>query len=1320
MLQFATIIIKLRIIMNKNHRVIWNCVRNCFVVASEKAKTNGKSSSTKSTVAAAVAAVFLSPGMASAVCSGASPVATLLSTSQCYTDIDVTINNGAGVTELNGNAIQIVSDYSSLLLNNGSLSGQVTSVDAQNGAGYIYSQPAAINNAAVLISGNLDGSLTNSSSGIISGEIDGSATATSADATYAYAYAYAGNRSQSHASGISVVDIGIAGIFSNSGQIHAVATASGTSSASVLKAADGTNDNAYAHAYSGRTFAEGMLINGNLNGGFLNDTVGSISALATTTATAAALLDNDIYTGGNGYVSSKSNSYSIAYGVHVGGGMGTDSSFNNRGSISANSISTAIGSASASSQYTYANAYSGARAYAGAYGLKVGNTIDLNSSINNDGVINSTASSITNTSASGSAIAMDALSRNNSYATAYGIKLNGGIMGGELTNQNIINATASGDSFSSAVGSGNVTSRANGGSSANGIIVRGFYNGAQYISLDGVIENSGHITSSSTGSSNSTANSTASIDNVTAGASSFASGYANTNGIYLNNFLAANASLANNGNVAANSTSTSNLSVATSNVTGDNAYANAYAGGRGDARSIGLGLGGGLLAGSSITNNSVINATADSDVTSNATANVTSLLSSAYAHSIARTYAKAYGLSIGSGGLDAGSSVSNHGNISAIANANAIASASTTGTNVTSDANAYSKAYATGVYIRGGMTTGATFDNTGSITSVATSTTQATAANTVNETKYARAYGVVFKNELQTGSTFSNTGTISALSNGADAEAYGVKINAPLNGSFINSGKISGATSADPTRGFSVYIDSGAGTVDNQLGGILQGNLYVGGTVAVTNSGTIYLPKGADAQIAGDYSQASSGVLKIDVSGADAVDYGKLAVAGTATIAGKADINVNTVNSLAIGQKLLGVVSAGTLVGNFTGVTDNSALFNFNSLVNANNIDLEVIKGLTATQAVLSTGNTSGTGAAGVFDNIIDGGTNVGAGMGAVITALGKLDTEKKVSDAVSQTLPLLTGGLPIAISNTLHETTRIVQSRQEGQQGSSSGDEFFGDKNAWFKPFGSWANQNDRKGVSGFDANTYGMMIGADSEISDTNRVGIAFAYAHSNIDGNSSIANQSASVNTYEVLAYGSHSIDDLTELSAQADIGQHNNKGTRNITLMGSVAKSDFTSWSGHVGLGLAHTYVLTEKTSLTPSVRADYTMIRDGGYNETGAGALNLNVNSNTTHELIFGLDGKITHVISDNAKLLANLGFGYDAINDKASITSAFAGAPSAAFVTNGIESSPWLVRGGLGVISKASETVEISARYDIEARKDFDNQTASVKVKWSF
>jgi uncharacterized protein with beta-barrel porin domain len=76
--------------------------------------------------------------------------------------------------------------------------------------------------------------------------------------------------------------------------------------------------------------------------------------------------------------------------------------------------------------------------------------------------------------------------------------------------------------------------------------------------------------------------------------------------------------------------------------------------------------------------------------------------------------------------------------------------------------------------------------------------------------------------------------------------------------------------------------------------------------------------------------------------------------------------------------------------------------------------------------------------------------------------------------------------------------------------------------------------------------------------------------------------------------------------------------------------------------------------------------------------------------------------------------------GYDALGERSSITAAFAGAPTAAFVTQGIDPERWLGRGGLGVVYQLKDGLELNARYDAELREDFSNQTASVSFRMSF
>ncbi|MGO4157828.1 autotransporter domain-containing protein [Cupriavidus sp. YAF13] len=531
---------------------------------------------------------------------------------------------------------------------------------------------------------------------------------------------------------------------------------------------------------------------------------------------------------------------------------------------------------------------------------------------------------------------------------------------------------------------------------------------------------------------------------------------------------------------------------------------------------------------------------------------------------------------------------------------------------------------------------------------------------------------------------------------------------------------------------------------------------YISVASGLNNAGTLAVAPGATATIDGNYTQSASGVFQTGL-GAKGT-YGKLVVRGTADLSASNKINVNVAGAPALvaGTSVQpGVISAAQLrAGPTFTVTDNSALFDFIATRNGNAVDLCVARAgasscsaapvtltpdpaspssptptptpaptpvITVVSSVTGAQNTPGLGAARVLDALISQGAGAPAAMTPVITALGTLPTEQAVSDAVKQTLPLMVAGMTDVNSAAMHATNRVIQSRQEANRGLSSGDEFVSDRQVWFKPMGSWAKQGDRDGVAGYKANTYGMVLGADTVVSDNVRVGGAFSYMHSRIDGNSPVAAQSASVDGYRLISYGSYSLDPRTDISVQADLGAGRNEGQRNINFGGlnSRASSSYNSWNAHVRAGIGRVFNLQPTTTFTPSLRADYTFIQDAAYTETGADALSLAVAKNSARELILSTEARLNQSLTEHAMFSANLGVGYDALARQSAITAGYVGG-GAQFVTRGMAPSRWLMRAGLGFVVTSSKAMEVSVRYDAEVRERFTNQTASVKVRLPF
>lgn len=508
----------------------------------------------------------------------------------------------------------------------------------------------------------------------------------------------------------------------------------------------------------------------------------------------------------------------------------------------------------------------------------------------------------------------------------------------------------------------------------------------------------------------------------------------------------------------------------------------------------------------------------------------------------------------------------------------------------------------------------------------------------------------------------------------------------------------------------------------------MVGALQIASASDLANSGEIVLKSGVDldnigntgaataSSLGGNFTQTASGVLTIAANGYAGGDYSTLSVSGTASVAGTLHVDVQS--GLTSSGTLASVITSSGLTNRISSVTDNSLQYAFTAVSNGNNVDLAVTDtGLTTVADAVAGVSHQSLAAARVFDQLIASGSG---DMQEALTAICSSNSAAEVADKVEQTLPLLTGGSMMVTGAALASVNRVVQARIDANRGMSSGDQFYGDRNFWMKPFGSHAVQDERDGVAGYKVNTWGLATGIDAAVSPLLRLGAAFAYANGDVGSNSSTVRQGAEVDMYQLIGYGSYSLDERTELNFQADAGINQTDAHRNLSLVSAVASSSYESQTAHLGVGVGRTYPLSPRTSLTPSMRVDYTWIRDDGYSESGAGALNLNVRSRSTEALVFGVDGKLSHQVDERFSVTGNAGIGYDAMNERASVVAAYAGAAGASFTTHGIRPDPWLARAGLGMVYKTAGGAELTMRYDAEYRESFLNQTASLKMRWLF
>ena len=537
----------------------------------------------------------------------------------------------------------------------------------------------------------------------------------------------------------------------------------------------------------------------------------------------------------------------------------------------------------------------------------------------------------------------------------------------------------------------------------------------------------------------------------------------------------------------------------------------------------------------------------------------------------------------------------------------------------------------------------------------------------------------------------------------------GVSISA-LAGTFTNSGTVEASDEND--YDMALKINSGAGTVTNCASGLLDGRIRIRGTITVNNNGTIALPEETDtSSIDGDYNQSAGGTLQIAASSTSS--YSDLTVGGTATFAAGTtiDVDVATFNTLIAGNQLLDVITAGTLTATTFNVTDNSALLNFTALVDGNTIDLSATDGQSISATSTFANMPIASGAARVLDSSP-------SGLADTIAALNLLSTDKEVADAVETLLPGISGGMSQLTVTAVNAVTGIVSSRQDITRGLAAGDNFMSNKHAWIKPFGNWTDQDDRQGVTGYNIDSYGTALGIDGDITTNWNVGFALAYINSDVDSNLAAGKHRVDIESYLAKFYARHMIDANTALNLQVGLGMSNYDSHRRL-FTGDVASADYDSWNVQAKAQLERSFKLSDKTNAMPYVFADYNYVDVESYAESGAGANNLNVDSDSADSLVIGLGSKLNHTVSDALVLSANADLGYDTMTDRTNVTASFAGG-GATFTTQGITPSKLVYNLGVGAKFSQSEMTEIIVGYELNGRSDYTDQTVSANFRFMF
>lgn len=259
------------------------------------------------------------------------------------------------------------------------------------------------------------------------------------------------------------------------------------------------------------------------------------------------------------------------------------------------------------------------------------------------------------------------------------------------------------------------------------------------------------------------------------------------------------------------------------------------------------------------------------------------------------------------------------------------------------------------------------------------------------------------------------------------------------------------------------------------------------------------------------------------------------------------------------------------------------------------------------------------------------------------------------------------------------------------------------------------------RAGDLGFNAQSSGIFAGSDTQVSDTSMVGFSAGFVHSNLDwtgAGGSVQTDYTKAGVYAAWLPG----DWFAQVGVNAGVSRGDASRRMAFSILSRTATSAPSGWEGNARLRVGFRMPFAG-VDVTPNASLDYFYQRWDAFTESGADSLNLRVQpvKNRTLRSHVGVNVSWDTPLQNTRVMtpVLQLGWAHERPLDDRAITAGLNGQPGYFTVYDDTKATDSLTA-GVSANLVSGKNFSLLARYGLEYRRDFTDQTLSAGLNYRF